>query len=126
MNAYKTAGAHLAQVLRETTSPDDIEAAVSVLNALASDDLAALTARMTVDAAGNPVVITDEQQRAQRVWSNARQLQEDAEWLVRHVLERVAADVDVPMPEPPCYVHDEGCWDISGSEAEPCTCGDAR
>ena len=31
-----------------------------------------------------------------------------------------------PMPEPPCYVHDPGCWDIPGSEAEPCTCGEPR
>ena len=52
MNPDETAHAHLAHALRETTSPDDIEAAVRVLNALASDDLAALTARMTLDAAG--------------------------------------------------------------------------
>lgn len=41
-------------------------------------------------------------------------------------LRSLLADVEVPMPEPPCYVHDEGCWDIPGSEAEPCTCGAAR
>lgn len=66
---------HLAAAAVRNCSPEDIAAAVRVLEAMTDEDhLEPLRAQMTRDPYGNPIMDTPEQQLAQGTWSDAYDL----------------------------------------------------
>lgn len=68
----------LAANLRSAVDPDEIAAALRVIEALRDIDVSPLVKGMRTDGYGNP--ITDDQAgwRGQRTWSGAVRLQDDA------------------------------------------------
>lgn len=66
---------HLAAGAVQASSPEEVAAAVRVLNAMADQALLKpLLAEMTTDISGNPIMDTPDQRLAQCTWSDAQQL----------------------------------------------------
>lgn len=66
---------HLAAMAASTCSPEDIAAALRVLEAMTDEDhLRPLAAQMTRDPYGNPIMDTPEQKLTQGTWSDAHNL----------------------------------------------------
>lgn len=68
----------LEQIAGRGITPDDLVTAAAVMNVVSRVDLEPLAARMTTDGYGNPITDTEDQRNAQRVWSQARELQDRA------------------------------------------------